>query len=490
MPEWVKDAVFYQIFPDRFARSGALHKTLNLESWEAPPSPLGFKGGDLLGIVERLDYLQDLGVNAIYLNPVFQSAANHRYHTHDYYQVDPLLGGNAALRTLLDESHRRGIRVVLDGVFNHCGRGLFQFHHILENGASSPFLDWFTIKGFPLNAYSQGQEPNYEAWWGMPGLPKFNTANPTVREFLWAVARHWVQLGIDGWRLDVPEEIADPAFWQEFRRQVKSANPEAYLLGEIWHQAPEWLQGDRFDGVMNYPLTTACLRFLVEDDLDPKLVRGMSYAQGGHLSASGFADAVNQVLAAYQPEVSQNLLNPLDSHDTARFLTLARGDESALRLAVLFQMTYPGAPCVYYGDEIGMEGGRDPDCRRAFPWEESRWNSELRAHFKRCISLRHAHPSLRRGEFALLHAEGDVFSFARRLGNETLIVALNASRLTQAPTVRLGGYLPEGTRLHDVWTGATITVSDGRLVGVKMAPRSGSVWAAEPPHQQPDASRH
>jgi neopullulanase len=350
-------------------------------------------------------------------------------------------------------------------------------------------LDWFKINGFPVNAYSQGQKPNYEAWWGLPALPKFNTANPAVREFLWAVARHWVQLGIDGWRLDVPEEIADPAFWQEFRRQVKSANPEAYLLGEIWRQAPEWLRGDRFDGVMNYSFATACLRFMVENNLDPDLVRGMSYAQGGHLSASGFADAVNQGLAAYQPEVSQTLLNPLGSHDTARFLTLARGDETALRLAVLFQMTYPGAPCVYYGDEIGMEGRRDPDCRRAFPWEEGRWNTELRAHFKRCIALRHAHPCLRRGEFALLHAEDDVFSFARRLGKETLVVALNASRLTQTPAVRLGGYLPEDTRLRDVWTGATITVSDGRLMGVELPPRSGSVWAAEPPQQQTDATR-
>ncbi|HEX7586884.1 MAG TPA: glycoside hydrolase family 13 protein, partial [Anaerolineae bacterium] len=242
-PEWVKDAVFYQIFPDRFASSAQVEKPHNLEAWDSPPTTFGFKGGDLLGVVEHLDYLQDLGVNAIYFTPVFQSTANHRYHTHDYFQIDPILGGNAAFKTLLDAAHARGMRVVIDGVFNHASRGLYQFNHALENGKASPYLDWFTFRGFPVRAYD---EPiNYEAWWGLPALPKFNTTNPQVREFIFRVAEHWVQQGIDGWRLDVPGEIDDDEFWREFRRRVKAANPDAYIVGEIWHKADRWLAGDQ-----------------------------------------------------------------------------------------------------------------------------------------------------------------------------------------------------------------------------------------------------
>src|SRR5919108_6691169 len=191
-PEWVKHAIFYQIFPDRFARSDRLIKPTNLEPWDSDPTTFGFKGGDLLGVVEHLDYLQDLGITAIYFNPIFQSAANHRYHTYDYYQVDELLGGNERFRTLLDEAHRRNIRVILDGVFNHASRGFYQFHHILENGANSPYVDWFVINGFPVNAYREDQAPNYAAWWNLHALPKFNVKTPAVREFLWDVARYWI----------------------------------------------------------------------------------------------------------------------------------------------------------------------------------------------------------------------------------------------------------------------------------------------------------
>jgi cyclomaltodextrinase / maltogenic alpha-amylase / neopullulanase len=485
-PEWVKDAVFYQIFPDRFASSGSRLKPAHLEPWETPPTRHGFKGGDLLGIVERLDYLQDLGINAIYLNPIFQSAANHRYQTHDYYQVDPILGGNRALRKLLNEAHQRGLRVVLDGVFNHCGRGLYQFHHILENGASSPYVDWFSIKGFPLYAYDERQKPNYECWWNLRSLPKFNTQTPAVREFLWGVARHWIERGIDGWRLDVPQEINDPIFWQEFRRRVKEANPEAYLVGEIWRIAPEWLQGDRFDAVTNYPFAGACLKFFVEREVEPELVRGMGYAQGPRLSARQFAATVDNILNSYHLEITQASLNLLDSHDTPRFLTLARSDESALRLATLFQMTYPGTPCLYYGNEIGLEGRRDPDCRRAFPWEDKLWNSSLRDYVKSCIALRQAHPALRRGEYTTFHASDDVYVFGRRLQNETLIVAFNIARSVRTPEIKVAGYLPPGQRLRQVWSDTEVTVGQGMLHDVKLPPRSGVVWVAEAMDNRPE----
>ena len=194
-PAWVADAIFYQIFPDRFARSERVPKPAHLEPWEAPPTVDGYKGGDLLGIVERLDWLSGLGVNALYLNPIFQSASNHRYHTHDYFRVDPLLGGDAAFDELLAACHDRGIRVVLDGVFNHASRGFLQFNDILESGSASPYVDWFTIHEFPPNAYDSSRPPGYDAWWNLHALPKFRTENPAVREFLMSVGEYWMRRG-------------------------------------------------------------------------------------------------------------------------------------------------------------------------------------------------------------------------------------------------------------------------------------------------------
>ncbi|HOU23004.1 MAG TPA: glycoside hydrolase family 13 protein [Anaerolineae bacterium] len=474
-PEWVKDAVFYQIFPDRFAQGTGLPKPRHLEPWDSPPTEHGFKGGDLVGVAEHLDYLQDLGINALYFSPVFQSAANHRYHTYDYYRVDPLLGGNEALRRLLDECHRRSMRVVLDGVFNHASRGFFQFHDILENGLSSPYLDWFIVNGWPLYAYDSQHRPNYAAWWGLRALPKFNLQTPEVREFLLGVAGYWIEQGVDGWRLDVPGEIDDDNFWRDFRRVVKSRNPDAYIVGEIWHEAQRWLQGDQFDAVMNYLLTKACLGFFVGHGLNQALTSGAGYAPVDPLSAESFAAAIEYLLGLYSTQINQVQLNLLDSHDTARFLTLARGDESALRLAVLFVMCFPGAPCIYYGDEVGMEGGRDPDCRRSFSWEAGRWNRDLRDYFKRCIALRKSHPALRRGEFRTLLAQNDLYCFGRRLDGETVVCALNTGAGPRPLDIPVEGYLPARTVLHGVWDEGEARVRAGRLSGLTLPPRSGVV---------------
>lgn len=479
-PEWVKDAIFYQIFPDRFAQSDRVPKPNFLEPWGAPPTYDGFKGGDLVGVAERLDYIQDLGVTAVYFTPVFQSTANHRYHTYDYYNVDPILGGNAALRLLLDEAHRRGMRIVLDGVFNHASRGFFQFNHILENGGQSPYIDWFTVLDWPLHPYDPVKPPNYACWFDLPALPKFNTDAPAVREFLWGVGQYWVDYGIDGWRLDVPNEIDDDEFWHEFRRRVKGANPDAYIVGEIWHDARRWLQGNQFDAVMNYLFTQLCIGFFIGSRVDETLVMGTGLHPAPRLDAAGFARGVRDLLALYHPQVTAAQLNLLDSHDTARFLTTARGDTSALRLATLFQMTYPGAPSIFYGDEVGKPGGKDPDSRRTMMWDDpSWWEGDLYPFFKRATALRHAHPALRRGSFDSLYAQGMVFSYGRRLAREGqpvdhLVVALNGGRATRVVAIDMAGYLPDGTVLKDVWGGSSHLVEAGAL-HLRLAPRSGVV---------------
>ena len=475
-PAWVADAVFYQIFPDRFAKSEQVPKPKLLEPWDAAPTFHGFKGGDLLGVQEHLDYLQDLGVNAIYFNPIFKSAANHRYHTVDYYEVDPLLGGNGAFYSLLNEAHRRGIRIVLDGVFNHVGRGFFQFNHILENGSDSLYLGWFHVNGFPLRAYETDTNPNYAAWWGLSALPKLNTSTPEVREFLWGVSRYWIEQGIDGWRLDVPSEINDDAFWLEFQRQVKGANPEAYTVGEIWGDARRWILGGQFDAAMNYLFTRACMAFFLADTLDERLTEGLSYAPVPRFDAPAFAREIENILALYPAENNQAQLNLLDSHDTARFLSLAVGDERALCLAVLFQMTYIGAPCVYYGDEIGMIGARDPDCRRGMIWDRKRWNTNILDCYRRTIRARHERVALRRGTYKTLYAQGRTVVFGRQHGAETCIVAINAGRSTKVLDVSVADYLPDGAILKGVCKNETFQVTDGKMRDLKLSPQSGRIF--------------
>jgi cyclomaltodextrinase len=480
-PQWVRDAVFYQIFPDRFACSAKVRKPTNLEPWDSPPTVHGFKGGDLLGVVEHLAYLQDLGITALYFNPVFQSTANHRYHTHDYYHIDPILGGNEALRTLLDAAHQRGMHVVLDGVFNHASRSFFQFNHIVENGAQSPYADWFVVNQHPLRPYhAPSGQHGYQAWWGLPALPEFNVDTPAVREFLWDVACHWLEFGIDGWRLDVPADIDDDAFWREFRWRVKAINPEAYIVGEIWTEADRWLRGDQFDAVMNYLFTKACLGYFVGDDLFQEEAARCGYHSIAPLDDQGFADEIQRILGLYAPSVNEVQFNLLGSHDTPRFRTLARGDDSAYRLATLFQMTYSGAPCIYYGDEIGMEGRHDPGCRAGFVWDRAQWNQELYAFVRRCIALRHAHPALRCGDFTWLFAGGSVVVYGRRLGEENLLVALNRGQQPATLVVPVTGYLADGVCLRGVWDGETYTVGDGRIEGVRVPARSGVVLEAIP----------
>lgn len=452
-PAWVRHAVFYQVFPDRLARSGRVEAPGELEPWDAAPTRLGFKGGDIYGVVAHLDRLRRLGVTALYLNPVFTSASNHRYHTDDYFHVDPLLGGDEALRELLDEAHARDMRVILDGVFNHCGRGFWPFHHVLENGVQSPYRGWFHLHdevrsgarglaAFPtpeqlatMQALRASGAPKgassppvlgYEAWWDLPPLPKLDLEEPHLRALILDVAEHWLRFGIDGWRLDVADEVG-PDFWRQFRQRVRAVKPDAYIVAEIWTPGPEWLQGDTFDALMNYPLTEAILGFAAQGHLDTSLelpgeYEGKLYA----IDAAILWERISHLRGLVDPAVTAVQLNLLASHDTPRLLTLCGGDMDSVRLATLLQMTLPGAPCIYYGDEIGMDGTMDPDCRRAFPTDTAEWEREPYGWTADLAALRHSSRALRDGELSLLGTASLALAYLRRHGDDVFACVLNA----------------------------------------------------------------
>ena len=523
-PDWVRDAVFYQIFPDRFASSRRVPKPGSLERWDAPPTSHGFKGGDLLGIAEHLDDLLGLGVTALYLTPVFASASNHRYHTFDYEFVDPLLGGDAALRELLDAAHARDMRVILNGVFNHASRGFWPFHHVLENGGDSPYRDWFYLDpdvrsghrglvAYPgaaeveeVRRIHTGAGPSaanprlsaservfgYQAWWDLPALPKLNHANPAVCEYIFGVAEKWLRFGIDGWRLDVPEEIGEAGFWEEFRRCCLAVRPDAYLVGEIWNPAPTWLSGRRFHGLMNYPLTEAILSFAGAGRLDQALVeKTHEYARHVRpIDGPEFGRRLADVMATYSPDVTSLQLNLLDSHDTPRFISLAGGDATALRLAALIQMTLPGAPCIYYGDEMGLEGREDPDCRRGFPWDPARQDSTMRDFYVGLTALRKAEPLTRRGRFEFLGAIDSAAAFGLigpSEGDRAIVVAVNAGDRRVRIQLELAG--PSGRPVEQLtWFGNRwqSAIEPGLLGGNRLVldiePREGLVVGVGPGH--------
>ncbi|WP_322805870.1 glycoside hydrolase family 13 protein [Thermanaerothrix sp.] len=465
VPEWVADAIFYQIFPDRFANGDPDNDPPNVRPWGSPPDLYHFQGGDLKGILQRLDYLLDLGITAVYLNPIFLSPSTHRYNTTDYFRIDERLGSMQDFEQLLDYAHRQGVRIILDGVFNHCGRGFFAFVDVLENQQYSAYRDWFHIHKFPLNAYSRGPA-HYEAWWGIKSLPKFNTSNPRVRKYLMSVARFWTEKGIDGWRLDVPNEIDDDSFWAEFRETVKRVNPEAYLVGEIWEVNPRWVSEGHFDGLMNYPLREAILRFLNRET-----------------TASQFVQDVEHVLNAYAPENRLAMYVPLGSHDTPRVITVLGGHREAVKLAFALQFALPGAPAIYYGDEIGLPGEKDPDCRRAFPWDEAFWDQDLRAWVKRLIQLRKAQIALRRGEFRFVSVEDSsrCCAFVRQHPHGSVLVVTNAGASDRTVGVSLDALGQVGEPAFRPLLGDDVTwrVEGGHL-WVHLPPY-GVFWAAYPP---------
>lgn len=367
--DWCDRAIFYQIFVDRF-HMGSCSKDRNYidKDWGELPKPKGFYGGDLPGITEKLDYLQDLGINSIYLTPIFQSPSNHKYDTIDYEEVDAMFGTNRDLKELVESAHKRGMKILLDAVFNHCSYLCKQFQDVLRKGKESVYYDWFIIRGDrPVL-----EQMNYECFAACNYMPKWNTNNPEVQKFLLHIATKWIkEYGIDGWRLDVADEVSHD-FWRQFRKAVKAAKPDALIVGENWHDSRPWLEGDQFDSIMNYSFTKACLDYFTYEKY----------------SAQRFCERLSEILMRNTDQVNEMMLNLLDSHDTERFLTNVGENADKLKCALAVLFFFVGMPCIYYGTEIGTAGGYDPDSRRTFDWDKTHWNMDIYNTVKDLIRLR------------------------------------------------------------------------------------------------------
>lgn len=451
LPSWLADAVVYQIFPDRFRKGECVDSsapdTRELNDWsDDNPNELSMYGGNLQGIIEKLPYLVDLGVNTIYMTPIFASHSNHKYDTIDYYKIDPVFGSNETLKQLVDLAHACGIRVLLDAVFNHTGDDFYAFQQAQELGEESAYRNWYHFNESPeLNEYNN---TGYETFGiNVSTMPKLRTANPDVSAYFIDVALYWLkEVGIDGWRLDVANEV-DHQFWRALRQAVKPLYPEAALIGEIMHYSGAWLRGDQFDGVMNYWLRDVMLDFFAAKSI----------------SASTFAGQLDEILMSYTDQANTAMMQLLGSHDTERFLTAcSRGGwgwqsgESTMdrmKLAVGFQMTYVGMPMIYYGDEVGMSGKTDPECRKPMVWQEDKQNKPLLAHYKKLIRLRHQYAPLRCGTTRVWFVDEihNTVGFLRSHGDVTIGIVLNNSPTSWTASLSL----PEqwqGSTLRDLLT--------------------------------------
>lgn len=448
-PDWVRSAVFYQIFPDRFRNGDPSNDPAGSVPWNAAPTLDNFFGGDLSGVMERLGYLEELGVNALYLTPIFRADTNHRYDTADYFTVDPALGDAGLLRELVSEAHGRGIRVVLDAVFNHVGPRFFAFDDIRAHGSRSRYRDWFLVPEGEIH-----EEPlSYQTCGGTWYLPKLNTTNPAVAEYLLRVAEYWIEeAGIDGWRADVPWKVP-LEFWRAFRSRVKQLKPDAYLVGEAW-----WSWGSLrlvFDGLMNYRLRRSLFDFCLFDSMDAEDL------------------AIDSRIILDESDGGDFMLNLLGSHDTARIATLAAGDMDRVALAFVALFTFPGTPMIYYGDEVGLEGEDDPDCRRAMPWEQGQWNTPLHSLVKRLVELRHKSPALQRGTWEALLTFNRVLVFRRAHEDDQAIVILNAGPQRRDFTLTLP--TDAQTRFVDSLTGEALPVESSSLTVPVLRARSALV---------------
>lgn len=415
-PSWVKDTVWYQIFPERFANGDQSINPKDTKAWESePPRATNFFGGDFQGIIDHLDYLVQLGITGIYFTPIFKAYSNHKYDTIDYFEIDPQFGDKAIFKKMVEKCHDLGIKVMLDAVFNHSGYHFEPFQQVLQHGEASSYSSWFHTSVFPLKG---GDRPNYATFGFVDTMPKLNTLHEEVMEYLLKVGRYWVEeFDIDGWRLDVANEI-DHAFWREFRSAVKKIKPDLFILGEIWHDSMAWLRGDQFDSVMNYPFLTNVIQFFAKETI----------------TASQFVEDMTFCVQAYPSTINETLFNLVGSHDTPRIMTECGGNTEKVKLIFTFLMTFIGTPCIYYGDEIGLNGEMDPGCRACMPWEKNKWNQDLLQHVKFLIKLRKKEPLLRNeGTLTFLETSDSqkCIAYLKEKNSERVLIILNPTNQTQ-----------------------------------------------------------
>ncbi len=426
-PEWSKGALYYQIFPERFANGNPGNDPENVQQWNTDTGTAnlggdGFFGGDLQGIIDRFDHLLELGVEAVYLNPIFESPSSHKYDTQDYMQIDDNFGDDETFGELSSLAYDYGIRLILDGVFNHTGYDFFAFKDLRENGENSPYKDWYFVKSFPIRKV-RDRALSYVGWNGYAYMPKINSLNPQWQDYIKELVEKYDIDGVGGWRLDVATEVA-PEFWSDFFRPlVKSLGEETILVAEFWGDAKALLRGKSFDSAMNYPFKDAVVEYVF---------------RAGN-SAGRFAAMTNFYLNAYPPQTLHSLWNILDSHDTERIMTLAFNQRDLMKIAVAIQMTFMGSPVIYYGDEVGMKGGKDPENRAPMIWDDQRWDTEIYDFYRKLVEIRKTHPAVKTGDYSVLVSEGSVFGYIRSLGEDRVVVLTNPSRERATFTMSLEG---------------------------------------------------
>lgn len=426
-PKWGQGTVYYQIFPERFRRGNALHMPENCQPWGSRPTSSNFMGGDLEGIRESLGYLERLGVECIYINPVFQSPSNHKYDTTDYYNVDCHFGTNDDLRLLVKEAHEKKIRVILDAVFNHTGTGFFAFADIMKNQEKSKYRNWYFINKYPVKEDAD----HYECFFGFAGMPKLNTGNEEVQKYFLKVLEYWIQeVQIDGYRYDVIDEI-DENFIMKIRDRLKRLNPELVLIGETWAEGKRLLNGCGMDSIMNYSFREAILDFLARR----------------RIQAEEFGYRLERLLSRHPMEINTAMFNALDTHDTERFMSSCEHRWDSWKLGVVMQMLFVGSPSIYYGDENGMDGENDPDCRKCMIWNETMENSESFKLYQNLISFRKRYSAIRDGSFSTIFAERQVYGFSRQNDKETIMVFINNG--------------DQETQIHNVYQNTIVIPSGG-----------------------------
>lgn len=407
VPQWAANKVVYQIFPSRFAATQPVDKKL---WYKAPITPMDDLHGNLRGIIEHLDYIKDLGIDVVYLTPIFKSNSCHKYDTIDYYQVDPSFGTTEDLKELVQKSHERGMKVVLDAVYNHSGREFFAFQDILEKGEKSKYLDWYFIDELPPRG-EWGEIPNFKCFGYYGGMPKLNLKNPEVEKYITDVACYWIkECDIDGWRLDVGDEISH-FFWKNFRKAIKAVKKDMLIIGEIWHYAGDFLEGDEWDTVMNYPFYLNLIDLLADEKINvSQFVQNLGYLKG-----------------RLNKKCYPLMWNLIDSHDTARFLHLCNDNKKKQHLAAAFQLLLPGMPMVYYGDEYAMPGANDPDCRRGMYWDEEYQDKEMYNWYKKLMQVRKTHACIVEGEMieTIANDDEDTIVMIRKNGEETIAMLFN-----------------------------------------------------------------